>query len=83
MMQVSLSQTDPITGQVSWYAVRVQVYKAEDNEPEVTSPQFNAMKVLPGMERKRKKKWQSYVAGKFRDSLGHKLRKKTGKSGEV
>ena len=65
-----LSNSDPVTGQAGWYDVRVRVYKADANEPEVTSPQFKSVKPLPGMEKKRKNKWQGYVAGKFRKTLG-------------
>ena len=65
-----ISNSDPVTGQAAWYDVRVRVYKAEANEPEVTSPQFRAVKPLPGMEAKRKNKWQGFVAGKFRKTLG-------------
>jgi len=65
-----ISNSDPVTGQAAWYDVRVRVYKADANEPEVTSPQFKAVKPLPGMEAKRKNKWQGFVAGKFRKTLG-------------
>ncbi len=65
-----ISNSDPVTGQAAWYDVRVRVYKADANEPEVTSPQFKAVKPLPGMEKKRKNKWQGFVAGKFRKTLG-------------
>ena len=65
-----VSNSDPITGQAGWYDVRVRVYKVDADEPEVTSPQFKTVKPLPGMEKKRKNKWQGYVAGKFRKTLG-------------
>src|SRR5210317_1049589 len=38
------SNSDPVTGQAAWYDVRVRVYKAEDDEPAHTSPQFDRMK---------------------------------------
>ncbi|EGV30133.1 molybdopterin oxidoreductase [Thiorhodococcus drewsii AZ1] len=59
-----LSNSDPVTGQAAWFDVRVRVYKAEDGETKMTSPQFKAMPRLPGQEKKRGK-WQSYVAGVF------------------
>ncbi|MGQ9660414.1 MAG: sulfite dehydrogenase subunit SoeA [Thermochromatium sp.] len=59
-----LSNSDPVTGQAAWFDVRVRVYKAEADEPKVTSPQFKPMPRLPGQEKKRGK-WQAYVAGLF------------------
>ncbi|NEX20789.1 sulfite dehydrogenase subunit SoeA [Thiorhodococcus mannitoliphagus] len=59
-----LSNSDPVTGQAAWFDVRVRVYKADDKEPKMSSPQFSAMPRLPGQEKKRGK-WQSYVAGVF------------------
>jgi len=44
------SNSDPITGQAAWYDVRVRIYKAEEGEPEQTSPQFEPMKKYPGMK---------------------------------
>ncbi|HEW98406.1 MAG TPA: formate dehydrogenase, partial [Beggiatoa sp.] len=58
-----LSNSDPVTGQAAWFDVRVRVYKAAASEPAQTSPQFEAMKRLPGMGRR--KKWQAYFAGMF------------------
>ena len=41
-------------------------YKAEDGEPEQTSPQFTPIKAYPGMNAKQsKKRWQAYFAGLF------------------
>jgi sulfite dehydrogenase (quinone) subunit SoeA len=59
-----LSNADPVTGQAAWFDVRVRVYKADSNEPRMTSPQFKPMPWLPGQEKKRGK-WQAYVAGVF------------------
>ena len=56
------SNSDPVTGQAAWYDVRVRVYKADDNEPEYTSPQFDTMPVVPGMEPPRGR-WQAFVKG--------------------
>ncbi len=67
-----VSNSDPVTGQAGWYDVRVRVYKAGDDEPEVTSPQFETVKPLPGMEAKRTNKWQAFSAGVFRKTLGKK-----------
>ena len=59
----NLSNSDPITGQASWYDVRVRVYKAGDDEPKVTSPQFEPLSPLPGQSQRRR--WLAYFAGKF------------------
>ena len=59
-----ISNSDPVTGQAAWFDVRVRVYKADRDEPAVTSPQFDTMPRLPGQE-KRRGKWQAYVAGMF------------------
>ena len=56
------SNSDPVTGQAAWFDVRVRVYKADDNEPEITSPQFETQPRVPGMEPSRGK-WQAYVRG--------------------
>ena len=63
-----ISNSDPVTGQAAWYDVRVRVYKAED-DADHTLPQFNSMKILPGMSIRRK--WQGFFAGKF-DKKGAK-----------
>ncbi len=63
-----ISNSDPVTGQAAWYDVRVRVYKAED-DADCTLPQFDSMKVLPGMSTRRK--WLGYFAGKF-DKKGAK-----------
>jgi len=63
-----ISNSDPVTGQAAWYDVRVRVYKAED-DADHTLPQFESMKVLPGMSLRRK--WQGFFAGKF-DKKGSK-----------
>jgi len=67
-----ISNSDPVTGQAGWYDVRVKVYKAGDDEAKITSPQFSAVKPLPGMEGKRRGKWQAFIAGKFRKTMGLK-----------
>jgi len=56
------SNSDPITGQAGWYDLRVRVYKAGDDEPKETSPQFETMKRVPGMEPARGL-WQSFAKG--------------------
>jgi anaerobic selenocysteine-containing dehydrogenase len=55
------SNSDPITGQAAWYDVRVRIYKAEEGEPEQTSPQFKPMQKYPGM--KEHPSWQAYFGG--------------------
>ncbi|VAW66170.1 Anaerobic dimethyl sulfoxide reductase chain A, molybdopterin-binding domain [hydrothermal vent metagenome] len=64
-----ISNSDPVTGQAAWYDVRVRVYKAED-DADCTLPQFESMKVLPGMSLRRK--WQGFFAGKFDKKKGAK-----------
>jgi len=56
-----ISNSDPVTGQAGWYDVRVRIYKAEDNEAHVTSPQFDTIKPVPGQTIR--KKWLAYFAG--------------------
>lgn len=58
-----ISNSDPITGQAGWYDVRVRVYKAEDDEPKETYPQFEEMPAVPGTGERRKK--QGFFAGMF------------------
>jgi len=60
--ETPLSNSDPVTGQAGWYDVRVRVYKAEDQEPGITSPQFDAVKPAPGMV-KRAGKWLAFRGG--------------------
>jgi anaerobic selenocysteine-containing dehydrogenase len=60
-----MSNSDPVTGQAAWFDVRVRVYKAGSDEPEVTSPQFPAQQAVPG-SRPRRRKWQAYIAGRFK-----------------
>ena len=57
-----LSNSDPVTGQAGWYDVRVRVYKAEEGEEKVTSPQFAPVQPAPGQAQR--KKWIAYFAGK-------------------
>ena len=45
------SNSDPVTGQAAWYDVRVRVYRADDDEPRQTWPQFDTQPRVPGMER--------------------------------
>jgi anaerobic selenocysteine-containing dehydrogenase len=58
-----VSNSDPVTGQAAWYDVRVRVYKAGDDEPKETFPQFATMPPAPGTPPRRP--WQNYFAGKF------------------
>ncbi len=57
-----ISNSDPVTGQAGWYDVRVRVYKANENEPQETFPQFDTYKPVPGQETR--KSWLRYFAGK-------------------
>jgi len=47
-----MSNSDPITGQAAWYDVRVKIYKAGDDEPKQSYPQFKPVKAVPGMPTK-------------------------------
>ncbi|MGA0960652.1 MAG: molybdopterin-dependent oxidoreductase [Sedimenticolaceae bacterium] len=66
-----MSNSDPVTGQAAWYDVRVKVYKADSNEPEVSFPQFKPQRRVPGQDKKRGK-FQAYFAGMFRKKTGIK-----------
>ncbi|MGB2883737.1 MAG: molybdopterin oxidoreductase family protein, partial [Rhodoferax sp.] len=59
----AISNSDPITGQAAWYDVRVRIYKAQDDEPKQTSPQFKAVPVAPGVQQMLPK-WRAYFAGR-------------------
>ena len=61
-----ISNSDPVTGQAGWYDVRVRVYKAGDDEPQETSPQFKPYNPVPGQEKR--KSWLKYFAGKRKKS---------------
>jgi len=67
----NMSNSDPVTGQAAWYDVRVKVYKADSNEPEVSFPQFKPQRRVPGQDKKRGK-FQAYFAGMFRKKTGIK-----------
>jgi anaerobic selenocysteine-containing dehydrogenase len=56
-----LSNSDPVTGQAAWYDVRVRIYKAEDSEEQISSPQFAPTKSIPGQAKN--KSWLAYFAG--------------------
>ena len=58
-----ISNSDPVTGQAGWYDVRVRVYKAEDDEPKETYPQFDEMPHVPGTGERPKK--IGFFAGMF------------------
>ena len=57
-----MSNSDPITGQAGWYDVRVRIYKAGDDEPQESWPQFDAQPAAPGVSPVRKL-WQAFFAG--------------------
>jgi len=61
-----LSNSDPVTGQAAWYDVRVRISKADESEEQVSYPQFELVRPVPG-EGKRKS-WLSYFAGKRRSA---------------
>jgi len=60
-----LSNSDPITGQAGWYDVQVRIYPATAGEEEVSSPQFDTAKSLPGQTTDvNRGRWLTYFAGK-------------------
>ena len=64
-----LSNSDPVTGQAGWYDVRVRIYPAEGGEPKTTSPQFDALKPVPGQAKSKKRgKWLLFFAGRGKQS---------------
>ncbi|MGD8265643.1 MAG: molybdopterin oxidoreductase family protein [Chromatiales bacterium] len=58
----NISNSDPVTGQAAWFDVRVNIYKADSDEPEVSYPQFKPQRKVPGQDARRGK-WQAYFAG--------------------
>ncbi len=58
-----ISNSDPVTGQAGWFDVRVRVYKAADDEPKETYPQFDEMPHVPGTGDRPKK--IGFFAGMF------------------
>ena len=52
---LTVSNSDPITGQAGWYDVRVRLAPAGDDEPQETWPQVKAYEV-PGMSLKKEAK---------------------------
>ncbi len=60
--ELRYSNSDPVTGQAAWYDLRVRVYRAGDDEPRQTAPQFEPQPRVPGMEARRGR-WQAFVRG--------------------
>jgi anaerobic selenocysteine-containing dehydrogenase len=61
-----MSNSDPVTGQAGWFDVHVRIYPSGDDEPEVSSPQFDPAQPVPGQSVDRNPgRWLSYVAGKM------------------
>jgi anaerobic selenocysteine-containing dehydrogenase len=46
------ANADPVTGQAAWYDLRVQIRKAEEDEPHESYPQFTAARSIPGSLRR-------------------------------
>ena len=60
-----LSNSDPVTGQAGWYDVHVRIYPASEDEPKVTSPQFDTLHAVPGQAQEKKRgRWLTYFAGR-------------------
>jgi anaerobic selenocysteine-containing dehydrogenase len=60
-----VSNSDPVTGQAGWYDVRVRIYPAGEDEDKVTSPQFDALRPVPGQAVENNPgRWLKYLAGK-------------------
>lgn len=59
---LTVSNSDPITGQAAWYDVRVRIYPAGADEPEQTWPQAERpMTMVPGMSAAPKRR--AWMAG--------------------
>ena len=58
-----MSNSDPVTGQAAWYDVRVRIYRAADDEPAQTSPQFEAVPAAPGTKAARRPRTLAWFAG--------------------
>ena len=58
-----ISNSDPVTGQAGWYDVRVRIFRAGDDEPKRTWPEFDPIPAAPGVARQRPE-WLAFVAGK-------------------
>jgi len=58
-----VSNSDPNTGQAGWYDVRVRIYPAGEDEPQMSYPQFDTMPALPGTGKPRK--MLTFFAGMF------------------
>jgi anaerobic selenocysteine-containing dehydrogenase len=60
-----ISNSDPVTGQAAWYDVRVRIYPAAADEPQVTWPQFAAMPPAPGSAASAapRPRWLAFFAG--------------------
>ncbi|HSJ47621.1 MAG TPA: molybdopterin oxidoreductase family protein, partial [Gammaproteobacteria bacterium] len=56
-----ISNSDPVTGQAGWYDVRVRIYPADAEEPEVSSPQFEPLQQVPGQSKR--PSWLAWFAG--------------------
>ena len=63
-----ISNSDPNTGQAGWYDVRVRIYPAGEDEPQMSYPQFNATPALPGTGKTGKV--LKFFAGMFRKKAG-------------
>ena len=54
-----------MTGQAGWYDVRVRIYPAAEGEPEVSSPQFEALEPVAGQSVENNPgRWLSFLAGR-------------------
>jgi anaerobic selenocysteine-containing dehydrogenase len=46
----TISNSDPVTGQAGWYDVRVRIFKCHDQNDPISQPQFEPMRLYPGMK---------------------------------
>ncbi len=60
-----ISNSDPVTGQAAWFDTRVRIFRAADDEPRESFPQFPPAQPLPGMTQP-KGRWLAYFAGRLR-----------------
>jgi anaerobic selenocysteine-containing dehydrogenase len=59
----SVSNSDPVTGQAGWYDVRVRIYRANDDEPAQSWPQFEPVPAAPGTKAAHRPRMLAWFAG--------------------
>jgi anaerobic selenocysteine-containing dehydrogenase len=62
----TVSNSDPVTGQAGWYDVRVRIYRAEDDGPAQSWPQFEPVPPAPGTKATYRPRMLAWFAGSGR-----------------